>query len=95
VVVSVKRPVSNSSGKPTSLGSSFRTVSASVVRDRLAKTARIVFQLAPAEKAEIQETASGFGMTTTEYLLQVHRLFRKLSGGKTPKSVVKGRRDQN
>jgi hypothetical protein len=50
-----------------------------------------VFQLAPAEKTEIQETASGFGMTTTEYLLQVHRLFRKLSGGKTPKIIVKGR----
>lgn len=63
------------------------------VRDRLAKTARIVFQLAPAEKREIQETASEFGMTTTEYLLQVHRLFRKLSGGKTPKSIVRRRTD--
>jgi hypothetical protein len=66
------------------------------LRDHVAKTARVVFQVSPAEKREIQETASGFGMTTTEYLLQVHRLFRKLSGGKTtPKSVVKGRTDLN
>jgi hypothetical protein len=59
------------------------------------KTARVVFQVSPHEKREIQETASGFGMTMSEYLVQVHRLFRKLSGGKTPKSVLKGRTDLN
>jgi hypothetical protein len=54
-----------------------------------------VFQVSPAEKREIQETASGFSMTTSEYLVQVHRLFRRLTGGKAPKSVMKGRRDLN
>ncbi len=70
-------------------------VTADVVRESLKKSARIVFQVAPAEKAQIVETASGFGMTTSEYMVAVHRLFWKLSGGKTPKSIVKGRTDLN
>lgn len=78
-----------------SLESALPPVAPAAVRDRLAKTARVVFQVAPAEKREIQETASGFSMTMSEYLVSIHRLFRKLSGGKTPKSVVKGRRDLN
>lgn len=82
-------------GGRKSLESALPQVTPAAVRNRLAKSARIVFQLAPAEKAEIQETASGFGMTTSEYMLSVHRLFRKLSGGKTPKSAAKGRTDLN
>lgn len=85
-------------GRPGSIGrkrleSAVRPVKPSAVRDSLGKSARVVFQVSPAEKREIQETARGFLMTTSEYMVSVHRLFRKLSGGKTPKSVVKGRTD--
>lgn len=90
-----KRGTRSGSIRKKSFESALSPVTPAAVRGRLAKSARIVFQVAPAEKAEIQETASGFGMTTTEYLLQVHRLFRRLSGGKTPKSMVKGRTDLN
>ncbi len=69
-------------GRKGALGTRLGAVTSDDIRASLAKSARIVFQLAPAEKVEIQETASGFGMTTTEYLLQVHRLFRKLTGVK-------------
>lgn len=49
-------------GNPGSIGkksleSALSPVTPAAVRNRLAKSARIVFQLAPAEKAEIQETA--------------------------------------
>lgn len=72
-----------------------RPLKPSTVHDHLAKTARVVFQVSPAEKREIQETASGFSMSMSEYLVQVHRLFRRLGGGETPKSVAKGRTDPN
>jgi hypothetical protein len=81
--------------RASELGAVLHRVTPDSVRDSLAKTARVVFQISPAEKREIQETASGFSMTMSEYLVQVHRLFRRLTGGKTPKSVVKGRRDLN
>jgi hypothetical protein len=77
------------------LASTLPPIAPAAVRGRLAKSARVVFQVSPAEKREIAETASGFGMTMSEYMLAVHRLFRKLSGGKTPKSVLKGRTDLN
>jgi hypothetical protein len=55
-------------------------VTPSAVRDRLAKSARIAFQLAPAEKREIAETASAFGLTVTDYLLRLHRLTVAIQG---------------
>lgn len=56
------------------LEATLRPVTPSTIRDRLAKTARIAFQLSPAEKEEIASTASGFGLTVTDYLLRLHRL---------------------
>lgn len=82
-------------GGQVPLEAAVRRVTPSSVRSSLAKTARIVFQLTPDEKEQIVETARGFGMTISEYMLSIHRLFRKLSGGKTPKSIVKGRTDLN
>jgi hypothetical protein len=45
---------------------------------RPAKLDRINFLVAVAEKQEIQETAKGFGLTVTEYLLRLHRLTRSM-----------------
>jgi hypothetical protein len=48
----------------------------------LAKLDRINFLVAPIEKREIQETAKGFGLTVTEYLLRLHRLTRSMIRGR-------------
>jgi uncharacterized protein (DUF1778 family) len=42
----------------------------------LQKAARINFAVSLDEKAEIQQAAKGFGLTTTDYLLGLHRLAR-------------------
>jgi hypothetical protein len=46
--------------------------------DRPEKLDRINFLVWPAEKREIQETAKAFGLTTTDYLLRLHRLTRSM-----------------
>jgi len=54
-------------------------------RRALQKAARINFAVSLEEKAEIQRAAKSFGLTTTDYLLGLHRLARaaarKSSGG--------------
>ena len=44
----------------------------------LLKSERINFLVSPAEKREIQETAAGFGLTMTDYLLRLHRLTKSM-----------------
>ncbi len=44
----------------------------------LSKSERINFLLSPSEKREIQDTATAFGLTTTDYLLRLHRLTRSI-----------------
>jgi hypothetical protein len=68
-------------------------VTSSAVRDQLAKNERLDVRLSAAEKREIQETARGFGLTTTDYVLRLHRLTvaiqatkRRGRAMKTPKS---------
>jgi hypothetical protein len=39
---------------------------------------RVNFLVSPDEKREIQETAKAFGLTTTKYLLQLHRVARAM-----------------
>jgi hypothetical protein len=94
--------------RTTALDDVKRRVTPGEIEDRVAKTARIVFQLAPAEKRDIQEFASRLGLTVTDYFLNLHRMTKSIaakrflshgraasSGGKAPKSVVKGRADLN
>lgn len=44
----------------------------------LSKSERINFLVSPAEKLQIQESAKGFGLTVTDYLLQLHRVTRAM-----------------
>jgi hypothetical protein len=44
----------------------------------LSKSERINFLVSPTEKREIKETAKTFGLTTTDYLLRLHRLTRSM-----------------
>jgi hypothetical protein len=86
-----RRVIGRSGRGETRLESVVPRLSSAAVRDRMAKTARVVFQVSPADKREIQETASGFAMSMSEYLVRVHKLFRQLSGGKTPESMKGGK----
>jgi hypothetical protein len=45
-------------------------------RRALQKAGRINFAVSLEEKAEIQQAAKTFGLTTTDYLLGLHRLAR-------------------
>ncbi|HEV8232753.1 MAG TPA: hypothetical protein VGQ75_10440 [Thermoanaerobaculia bacterium] len=54
----------------------------SAVRDQLAKTDRLDVRLSAAEKKEIQETAQGFGLTATDYVLRLHRLTIAIGHGR-------------
>jgi hypothetical protein len=85
--------VESSSVRGKSLGTVLPSVTRSDVHAHLAKRARVVFQVSAAEKGEIRETARGFSMSMSEYLVQLHRLFRRLSGGKTPKGDARRRGD--
>jgi uncharacterized protein (DUF1778 family) len=49
----------------------------------LQKAGRINFAVSLDEKAEIQQAAKRFGLTTTDYLLGLHRLARAASTRKS------------
>jgi hypothetical protein len=51
-------------------------------RDQLPKTNRVIFAVSPGEKREMQETASGFGLTLTDYMIRLHRLTVAIQGRK-------------
>jgi hypothetical protein len=63
-----------------------------IALEDLPKTARINFLVSPAEKSEIQETATSFGLTTTDYLLRLHRLTRSMLDGQRSRAAKRGRR---
>ena len=69
------------------LATALRPLTSGAIRDQMPKTARIVFQVPPAEKREMAETASAFGLTLTDYFRQLHQITRALGHG--PKGRAK------
>ncbi len=54
------------------------------------KPERINFLVSPEEKREIQETAKSFGLTTTNYLLQLHRVTRAMLNSQKARAAKRG-----
>lgn len=51
------------------------------LRMLIAKTVRVTFKVSEAEKADIEQTASGLGLTVTSYMTACHHFVKQVLQG--------------